>query len=84
MVSMMVNTESVSRTMQYRSYNTSEYQIINLYNLGEYYTIHQAMPSEVPVDWWEGVDGLKFVGQAYPTHALLDSSPVSMMANPYE
>ncbi|GFW63206.1 DUF4817 domain-containing protein [Trichonephila clavipes] len=34
------------------------------------------MPSEVPVDWWEGVDGLQFVGQAYPTHALLDSSPV--------
>ncbi|GFT17501.1 uncharacterized protein TNCV_4807441 [Trichonephila clavipes] len=36
------------------------------------------MPSEVPVDRWEGVDGLQFVGQAYPTHALLDSSPVSM------
>ncbi|GFU68646.1 uncharacterized protein TNCV_4982521 [Trichonephila clavipes] len=41
------------------------------------------MPSEVPVDRWEGVDGLQFVGQAYPTHALLDSSPVSMLANPY-
>ncbi|GFX75958.1 hypothetical protein TNCV_2239291 [Trichonephila clavipes] len=37
------------------------------------------MPSEVPVDRWEEVDGLQFVGQAYPTHALLDSSPV--MAN---
>ncbi|GFW84080.1 uncharacterized protein TNCV_4877441 [Trichonephila clavipes] len=33
------------------------------------------MPSEVPVDRWEGVDGLQFVGQAYLTHALLDSSP---------
>ncbi|GFU69394.1 uncharacterized protein TNCV_3887121 [Trichonephila clavipes] len=33
------------------------------------------MPSEVPVDRWEGVDGLQFVGQACPTHALLDSSP---------
>ncbi|GFX15694.1 uncharacterized protein TNCV_2131801 [Trichonephila clavipes] len=33
------------------------------------------MLSEVPVDKWEGVDGLQFVGQAYPTHALLDSSP---------
>ncbi|GFT30390.1 uncharacterized protein TNCV_2376851 [Trichonephila clavipes] len=41
------------------------------------------MPSEVPVDRGEGVDGLQFVGQAYPTHALLDSSPVSMLANPY-
>ncbi|GFS48668.1 uncharacterized protein TNCV_2707251 [Trichonephila clavipes] len=41
------------------------------------------MPSEVPVDRWEGVDGLQFIGQAYPTHALLDSSPVSMLANPY-
>ncbi|GFV18682.1 hypothetical protein TNCV_4755691 [Trichonephila clavipes] len=40
---------------------------------GEYYTTHQAMPSELPVDRWEGVDGLQFVGQAYPTHALLDS-----------
>ncbi|GFV33634.1 uncharacterized protein TNCV_4567491 [Trichonephila clavipes] len=28
------------------------------------------MPSEAPVDRWEGVDGLQFVGQAYPTHAL--------------
>ncbi|GFW97800.1 hypothetical protein TNCV_1425631 [Trichonephila clavipes] len=34
------------------------------------------MPSEVPVDKWEGVDGLQFVGQAYPIHALLDSSPI--------
>ncbi|GFX21212.1 hypothetical protein TNCV_2251601 [Trichonephila clavipes] len=34
------------------------------------------MPSsKVPVDRWEGVDGLQFVGQAYPTHALVDSSP---------
>ncbi|GFS84624.1 uncharacterized protein TNCV_4607491 [Trichonephila clavipes] len=41
------------------------------------------MPSEVPVERWEEVDGLQFVGQAYPTHALLDSSPLSMLANPY-
>ncbi|GFV85048.1 histone-lysine N-methyltransferase SETMAR [Trichonephila clavipes] len=34
------------------------------------------MPSEVPVDRWEGVDELQFIGQAYPTYALLDSSPV--------
>ncbi|GFV28789.1 hypothetical protein TNCV_3987381 [Trichonephila clavipes] len=60
----------------------AEYQIINLF-LGEYYTTHLAMPSEVPADRWERVDGLQFVGQAYPTHALLDSSPVSMLANPY-
>ncbi|GFT37439.1 uncharacterized protein TNCV_150441 [Trichonephila clavipes] len=33
------------------------------------------MPSEVPVDRWKGVDGLQFVGQVYPTHALLHSSP---------
>ncbi|GFX41835.1 hypothetical protein TNCV_389481 [Trichonephila clavipes] len=33
------------------------------------------MPSEDPVDRWEGVDGRQFVSQAYPTHALLDSSP---------
>ncbi|GFS62729.1 uncharacterized protein TNCV_3201781 [Trichonephila clavipes] len=33
------------------------------------------MPSEVLVDRWEGVGGLQFVGQAYPTYALLDSSP---------
>ncbi|GFW58958.1 uncharacterized protein TNCV_2830641 [Trichonephila clavipes] len=39
------------------------------------------MPSEVPVDSWEGADGLQFVGQAYPTHALLDSIPVSMRPN---
>ncbi|GFV77067.1 uncharacterized protein TNCV_691351 [Trichonephila clavipes] len=39
------------------------------------------MPSEVPVDRWEGVDGLQFVGEAYLTHAILDSSPVSMLAN---
>ncbi|GFX60883.1 hypothetical protein TNCV_1311751 [Trichonephila clavipes] len=45
------------------------------YNGQGYYTTHQGMPSEVPVDMWEGVDGLQFVGQAYPTHALLDSSP---------
>ncbi|GFX61997.1 uncharacterized protein TNCV_276451 [Trichonephila clavipes] len=38
------------------------------------------MSSKVPVDRWEGVDGLQFVGQAYHTHALLDSSPVSMLA----
>ncbi|GFX85882.1 hypothetical protein TNCV_2472841 [Trichonephila clavipes] len=54
-----------------------------LYAHVEYYTTHQAMPSEVPVDMWEGVDGLQFVGQAYPTHPLLDSSPVSMLVNPY-
>ncbi|GFW60546.1 hypothetical protein TNCV_568941 [Trichonephila clavipes] len=59
----------------------AEYQTINL---GEYYTTRQAMPSEAPVDRWEWVDGLQFVGQAYPTHALLDSSPVSMLANPYD
>ncbi|GFU61503.1 hypothetical protein TNCV_2287981 [Trichonephila clavipes] len=41
------------------------------------------MPSEVPVDRWEGDDGLQFVGQPYSIHALLDSSPVSMLANPY-
>ncbi|GFV85661.1 uncharacterized protein TNCV_3436641 [Trichonephila clavipes] len=41
------------------------------------------MPFEVPVDKWEGVDGLQFVVQAYPTRALLDSSPVSIRANPY-
>ncbi|GFY09116.1 hypothetical protein TNCV_4663071 [Trichonephila clavipes] len=33
------------------------------------------MPSKVPVDRWEGVDGLQFIGQAYPTHALLDPCP---------
>ncbi|GFW31139.1 uncharacterized protein TNCV_2577211 [Trichonephila clavipes] len=32
------------------------------------------MPSKVPVDRWEGVDGRQFIGQAYPTYALLDSS----------
>ncbi|GFW06130.1 hypothetical protein TNCV_4479211 [Trichonephila clavipes] len=47
---------------------------------GEYYTTHQEMSSDVPVDRWEGVDGLQFVGQAYPTHALLDSSPVNMLS----
>ncbi|GFY12698.1 uncharacterized protein TNCV_2448891 [Trichonephila clavipes] len=36
------------------------------------------MPSKVPVDRWEEVYGLQFVGQAYPTHALLDSSPTDM------
>ncbi|GFW77877.1 uncharacterized protein TNCV_3910871 [Trichonephila clavipes] len=41
------------------------------------------MPFEVPVDRWEGLDWLQFVGQAYPTHALLDSSPVTMLANSY-
>ncbi|GFS99349.1 hypothetical protein TNCV_1601571 [Trichonephila clavipes] len=30
----------------------------------EYYTTHQAMPSELPADRWEVVDGLQFVGQA--------------------
>ncbi|GFV69578.1 hypothetical protein TNCV_4064581 [Trichonephila clavipes] len=52
-------------------------------DLGEYYTTHQAMPSEVQVDKWGGVDGLQIVRQAYPTHALLDSSPVRMMVNSY-
>ncbi|GFV43086.1 uncharacterized protein TNCV_5027761 [Trichonephila clavipes] len=33
------------------------------------------MPSEDPVDRWEWVYWLQFFGQAYPTHALLDSSP---------
>ncbi|GFT74345.1 hypothetical protein TNCV_539051 [Trichonephila clavipes] len=41
------------------------------------------MSSKVPVDRWEEVDGLQFVGQAYPTHALLDSSPVTRLVNPY-
>ncbi|GFV55908.1 hypothetical protein TNCV_1390241 [Trichonephila clavipes] len=50
---------------------------------GEYYTTHQAMPSEVPVDMRDGVVGQQVIGQAYPTHALLDSSPVSMLAHPY-
>ncbi|GFU56661.1 hypothetical protein TNCV_3930541 [Trichonephila clavipes] len=81
---MMVNTEYVSRTMQHRPYNAWAWRVSNYQSdLGEYYTTHQAMPSEVPVDRWEGVDGLQFIGQAYPTHALLDSSPVSMLANPY-
>ncbi|GFW41558.1 hypothetical protein TNCV_4034751 [Trichonephila clavipes] len=44
---------------------------------------HQAMPSEVPVDRWDGVGGLQIEGQEYPTHALWDSSQVSMLANPY-
>ncbi|GFU12132.1 hypothetical protein TNCV_2167341 [Trichonephila clavipes] len=40
---------------------------------------------EVPVDKYVGVvDGLQLVSQAYPTHALLDSSPVRMLASPYE
>ncbi|GFX00595.1 uncharacterized protein TNCV_2236021 [Trichonephila clavipes] len=33
------------------------------------------MPSEAPVDRREGIDGVQFIGQAYPTNALLDSSP---------
>ncbi|GFX99319.1 hypothetical protein TNCV_1614451 [Trichonephila clavipes] len=41
------------------------------------------MPAEVPVERWEGVDELQFIGQAYPIHAVLNSSPVSMLANPY-
>ncbi|GFW76718.1 hypothetical protein TNCV_4944351 [Trichonephila clavipes] len=57
----------------------ADYQIIHLI-LGN---ITPLMPPEVSVDRWEGVDGLQFVGQAYPKHALLDSSPVSMLANPY-
>ncbi|GFS71214.1 hypothetical protein TNCV_5049941 [Trichonephila clavipes] len=57
--------------------------LVLLPRVTEYYTTHQAMPSQVPVDRWEGVDGLQFIGQAYPTHALLDSSPVSMLVNPY-
>ncbi|GFX93432.1 uncharacterized protein TNCV_1093721 [Trichonephila clavipes] len=36
------------------------------------------MPFEVPVDRWERVGGLQFIGPAYPPHALLDSSLVSM------
>ncbi|GFT08013.1 uncharacterized protein TNCV_2589381 [Trichonephila clavipes] len=51
----------------------AEYQIINLI-LGNITPLTQAMPSEVPVDRWEAVDGLQFVFQAYPTHAPLDSS----------
>ncbi|GFT89265.1 hypothetical protein TNCV_4385761 [Trichonephila clavipes] len=45
-------------------------------DLGEKYTTHQAMPSEVPVDRW--LTGCNSSAK----HALLDSSPVSMMANP--
>ncbi|GFY30892.1 retrovirus-related Pol polyprotein from transposon 17.6 [Trichonephila clavipes] len=41
------------------------------------------MPSEVLVDRWEEVDRLQFVGQAYPTHVILNSSLMSMLANPY-
>ncbi|GFV92843.1 uncharacterized protein TNCV_1346931 [Trichonephila clavipes] len=37
------------------------------------------MPSAVTAVRWEGVDGLQFVGQTYPTHALLDLSPVSVV-----
>ncbi|GFW51379.1 hypothetical protein TNCV_4838231 [Trichonephila clavipes] len=72
--------------MQYRALQRPRHAQYQNYqsDLGEYYTTHQAMPSEVPVDRWKGVDGLQFVGQAYPTDALLDSSPVSMLANPYE
>ncbi|GFT80188.1 uncharacterized protein TNCV_4506001 [Trichonephila clavipes] len=44
----------------------AEYQTYQS-DLEEYYTTHQAMPSDVPVDRWEGVDGLQFVSQAYPT-----------------
>ncbi|GFY06509.1 hypothetical protein TNCV_412591 [Trichonephila clavipes] len=84
MVSMMVNTKYVSRTMKYRPYNAYACRVSNYQSeLGEYFTTHQAMPSEVPVDRWEEVDGLKLIGQVYPTHALLDSSPVSMLANEY-
>ncbi|GFW60173.1 hypothetical protein TNCV_1842561 [Trichonephila clavipes] len=84
MVSMMINTEYVSRTMQFRPYNAYACSVSNYQSdLGEYYTTHQAMPSEVPVDRWEGVDGLQFVDQPYPIHALLDSSPVSTLANLY-
>ncbi|GFW08465.1 uncharacterized protein TNCV_2774871 [Trichonephila clavipes] len=62
--------------MKYRPYNAYACGVSNYQSdLGEYFTTHQAMPSEVPVDRWEGVDGLKFIGQAYPTHALLDSIP---------
>ncbi|GFW38781.1 uncharacterized protein TNCV_3881481 [Trichonephila clavipes] len=60
----------------------AEYQIINLI-LGNITPLIKQCPPEVPVDRWEGVDGLQFVSQAYPTQALLDSSPVSMLANPY-
>ncbi|GFV14534.1 hypothetical protein TNCV_1080571 [Trichonephila clavipes] len=84
MVTMMVNTEMVLpddaiKALERLGMLISNYQS----DLGEYYTTHQAMPSEVQVDRWEGVDGLQFVGQAYPKHALLDSSPVSMLVNPY-
>ncbi|GFT04767.1 hypothetical protein TNCV_4476801 [Trichonephila clavipes] len=85
MVNMMVNTEYVFRTMQYMPYNTKACCVSNYQSdLGEYYTTHQAMPSEVPENRWDGVNGLQFIGQAYPTHALLDSSPVGMLAHPYE
>ncbi|GFV02969.1 hypothetical protein TNCV_2744321 [Trichonephila clavipes] len=52
-------------------YTESNYQS----DLREYYTTHEVVPSEAPVDRWDGNDGLQFVGQAYPTHALWDSSP---------
>ncbi|GFY14575.1 uncharacterized protein TNCV_4827791 [Trichonephila clavipes] len=57
----------------------AEYQIINLI-LGNITPLIKQCPPKFR--WWR-VDGLQFVGQAYPTHALFDSSPVSMLANPY-
>ncbi|GFX31900.1 hypothetical protein TNCV_3408151 [Trichonephila clavipes] len=48
----------------------AEYQIINLI-LGNITPLIKKGP---PKFRWKGVDGLQFVGQAYPTHALLDSS----------
>ncbi|GFV23132.1 hypothetical protein TNCV_2086161 [Trichonephila clavipes] len=46
---------------------------------------HQAMPlPRIPVDRWEGVDGLQFVGQAYPTHMIYWIQVwISMLPNPY-
>ncbi|GFX13092.1 hypothetical protein TNCV_2357481 [Trichonephila clavipes] len=60
----------------------AEYQIIILRSWG---ILHNSSSNALRSsdNRWEGIDGLQFVGQAYPTHALLDSNPVNMLANPY-
>ncbi|GFT99189.1 hypothetical protein TNCV_1353591 [Trichonephila clavipes] len=60
----------------------AEYQIINLI-LGNITPLIKQPSPKFPLDRWEGGDGLQFVGQVYPTHALSDSSPVSMLDNQY-
>ncbi|GFV81361.1 hypothetical protein TNCV_4773871 [Trichonephila clavipes] len=60
----------------------AEYQIINLI-LGNITPLIKQCPPKFRVDRWGGVDGLQFVGQAYPHTCSIDSSPVSMLANPY-